>query len=306
MGLGEEPLLSTTSLTVLLVTLILLSAFFSGSETALMRVNRYRLAARARAGHRGARLAARLLEQPDRLIGLILLGNNVVNIAATTLATVIAIRLGVQPAAVVFVLTPIILIFAELAPKTVAALKPEAVAYPAAIVYYPLQWLCTPLLILINAIANGLLRMVGFDAEDETLVSLTSDELRLAVQSGHLLPKSQMMLLRVLDLDSVTVEDIMVPRADINGIDLNDEWPDIVAQIRTSPHTRLPVYRDEFDNVEGVLHLRKVVPHLLRGDFDPVMLKKRHDATVLRAGRHAAQQAAAEFSGQSSAHGPGR
>ncbi|NNF16099.1 MAG: HlyC/CorC family transporter [Gammaproteobacteria bacterium] len=266
---------STATLVGWVIALVILSAFFSGSETALMRVNRYRLAARARSGHRGARLAARLLAKPDRLIGLILLGNNVVNIAATTLATVLAIRLGVQPAAVVFVLTPVILIFAELAPKTVAALRPESIAYPAAVIYYPLLWLCLPLVWIINAIANGLLALFGVSTEDESLTSLNSEELRLAVhEAGHLLPDThQTMLLRVLDLDSITVEDIMVPRAEINGIDLDDPWQDIVTQIRTSPHTRLPVHRDDYETVEGVLHLRKVVPHLLRGDLDEDMLR---------------------------------
>ena len=182
-----------------------------------MRVNRYRLAAKARAGHRGARLAARMLETPDKLIGLILLGNNVVNIAATLLAAKIALRLGVHEAAVVFVLTPIILIFAELAPKTLAAFKPETVAYPAAIVYTPLLMLFAPLVWLINAVANGLLTLFGVSEEDESLTSLTSEELRMAVkEAGALIPSArQSMLLRVLDLDSVTVEDIMIPRAEI-------------------------------------------------------------------------------------------
>lgn len=266
--------LSVTTLIWILLGLILMSGFFSGSETALMRVNRYRLASKARQGHRGAKLAMELLRKPDRLIGLILLGNNVVNIAATTLATVIAIRLNVQPAAVVFVLTPIILIFAELAPKTVAAYKPETVAYPAAIIYYPLLWLFFPFVWTINVIANGLIKLIGIKTDDESLSSLTSEELRLAVNdAGNLLPKTrQTMLLRVLDLDSVTVEDIMITRNEINGIDLDDEWPDILAQLRTSPHTRLPVHRNDYESVEGVLHLRKVVPHLLRGDLEPESL----------------------------------
>ncbi len=240
-----------------------------------MRVNRYRLAAKARAGNRGARLAAKMLEKPDQLIGLILLGNNVVNIAATTLATVIALQIGVQPAAVVFVLTPIILIFAELAPKTLAAFRPEAVAYPSAIIYTPLLWLFRPLVWLINAVANGLLKLLGVSEEDESLTSLTSEELRMAVkEAGALIPSArQTMLLRVLDLDSVTVEDIMIPRADINGIDMDDPWEDIVAQLRTSPHTRLPVYRDEFEKVEGILHLRRVVPQLMRDSLSPEALR---------------------------------
>ncbi|MEM7083875.1 MAG: HlyC/CorC family transporter [Pseudomonadota bacterium] len=256
---------STPELVGFLIGLVFLSAFFSGSETALMRVNRYRLSAKARAGHRGARIAATMLEKPDKLIGLILIGNNVVNVAMTTLSTVIAIRLGWRPETVVVILTPIIVIFAELAPKTLAAFKPEVVAYPAAIVYQPLMILLSPFIWSVNAISNGLLAMFGVSEEDESLTSLTSEELRLAVQeAGNLIPRSrQTMLLRVLELDSVTVEDIMIPRADINGIDLDNDWEAIVRQIRQSNHTLLPVYRDEFEKVEGILHLRKVVPGLL-------------------------------------------
>jgi len=240
-----------------------------------MRVNRYRLSAKARAGHRGARVAASMLEKPDKLIGLILLGNNVVNIAATMLATLITQRLGLHPVTVLVVLTPIILIFAELAPKTLAAFRPESVAYPAAIIYAPLLWICTPFIWSINVVANSLLRLFGVNEEDESLTSLTSEELRMAVkEAGTLIPRTrQTMLLRVLDLDSVTVEDIMIPRAEINGIDLDDDWDDIVAQLRTSPHTRLPVYRDEYEKVEGVLHLRKVVPELMRNAISPEALR---------------------------------
>ena len=241
-----------------------------------MRVNRYRLSAKARAGHRGARIAATMLEKPDKLIGLILIGNNVVNVAMTTLSTVIAFRLGVRPETVVVVLTPIIVIFAELAPKTLAAFKPELVAYPAAIIYQPLLIIFSPFIWLVNAIANGLLGLFGVSEEDESLTSLTSEELRLAVkEAGNLIPRSrQTMLLRVLELDSVTVEDIMIPRAEINGIDLDDDWDDIVAQLRASPFTRLPVYRDEYEKVEGVLHLRKVVPQLMRDTLSPDALRK--------------------------------
>ncbi|MFK8031386.1 MAG: HlyC/CorC family transporter [Gammaproteobacteria bacterium] len=266
---------STPVLIGFLFGLILLSAFFSGSETALMRVNRYRLSAKARKGHRGARVAARLLEKPDQLIGLILLGNNVVNIAATVLATLIAQRIGWGPEIVPIILTPIVLIFAELAPKTVAAYKPESIAYPAAIIYAPLLWVFLPFIYLINKVANGLLKLFGFGDEDESLTSLSSEELRLAVkEAGTLIPQSrQTMLLRVLDLDSVTVEDIMIPRADINGIDMDDDWDDIVSQLRNSPHTRIPVYRDEYEKVEGILHLRKVVPQLMRDSLSPEALR---------------------------------
>ena len=154
---------SLEALLILLIVLLVVSAFFSGSETALMSINRYRLRHAAREGHRAARLVEKLLRRPDRLIGLILLGNNLANIAASALVTVIAIRLGGQGAIVVGagLLTLVVLIFAEVAPKTVAALHPERLAYPAAFVYYPLLKIAYPLVWSVNFLANGLLRIVG-------------------------------------------------------------------------------------------------------------------------------------------------
>jgi Mg2+/Co2+ transporter CorB len=248
---------------VILLVLILLSAFFSGSETALMTLNRYRLKHQADKGHRGARLARRLLRRPDRLLGLILLGNNFVNILAASLATLIALRLYGETgiAIATFLLTLVILIFAEVTPKTLAAIKPERVAFLAAYIYTPLLKLLYPLVWLINIIANRMLAMVGINPATDRNESLDIDELRAVVnEAKQFIPGQHSdMLLKILDLEKASVEDIMIPRSEVTGIDLNDDWNDIEHQITHSQRTRVPVFRDSIDNTIGMLHLRKVL-----------------------------------------------
>lgn len=247
-----------------LVILIFLSAFFSGSETGLFSLNRYRLRHLVKkGGHPGARRAYDLLKRPDRLIGLILLGNNFVNILASSTATVLGLKLfgDAGIAIATGVLTFLILIFAEVAPKTVAALHPERVAFPAAFVLKPLLKLLYPAVWAVNTVANGLLRLFGISTADAPKLHLSSDELRTVVhEAGNMIPqRHQQMLLSILDLEKVTVEDIMIPRNEIIGIDLEDDWSDIVQQINTSHHTRLPVFKGGIDNVIGLVHLRNVL-----------------------------------------------
>jgi len=260
-----------------LIFLIILSAFFSGSETGLMTLNRYRLRHLARARHKGATRAQKLLERPDRLIGLILLGNNFVNILASSLTTVIALRLGGETGIAIGagLLTLVILIFAEVTPKTLAALHPERVAFPAAFVYGPLLWLLYPLVWIVNGIANTLLRLLRIRREDSSTDALSQEELRTVVlEAGALIPKRhQDMLLNIIDLEKVTVEDIMVPRKEIIGINLEDEWETTVRQITNSQYTRLLVFRDNIDHVIGFIHLRKVLPLLKHNTLDEDMLK---------------------------------
>lgn len=245
-----------------LLILLVLSAFFSGSETGLMTLNRYRLRHKAKAGHRAAQLAESLLARPDRLLGLILFGNNLVNIAASVLAGVIAMRLYGETALawVPFALTPVVLIFSEVLPKTYAALHPERVAMPSAYIYYPLLRVFGWLVWLINLATNGLLRLAGVSPGKVAENPLSGEELRTVVQeAGSLIPAAHKdMLLRILELEEASVEDIMVPRSEIAGIDLGDDWNAIVEQLRTSRHARLPVYEETIDNVLGILHLRKV------------------------------------------------
>ena len=246
-----------------LVVLVILSACFSGSETGMMALNRYRLRHLARAGHLGARRASRLLERPDRLIGLILLGNNFVNIAASSLATVLALRLlgeaGIALAA--GLLTLVILIFAEVAPKTFAALHPERVAFPAA---HVLTWLLAvfqPLVAAVNWMANGVLRLLRLPPSGARRDSLSREELRTVVaEAGALIPRRhRQMLMGILDLEKVTVDDIMVPRQEIHAIDLDDPPSEILEQIMHTQHTRVPLYRGDINEIEGVLHLRRVI-----------------------------------------------
>lgn len=250
----------------LLGVLLVLSAFFSGTETALMSINRYRLRHRARQGSRAAKLAEALLKRPDRLIGLILLGNNFVNIFASSLVTVIALRIGGEGAIAIGagLLTLVILIFSEVAPKTLAALHPERIALPAALVYYPLLKVTYPIVWLVNLMANGVLRLLGVRAEQTQGHALSHEELRTVVQeAGALMPKRhQRMLISVLELQDVSVDDIMIPRNEIDGLDLEDDWDDLLEQIAESQHTRLPVYRGDLDHVVGILHLRSIMSEL--------------------------------------------
>ena len=265
-----------TPLSVLLAALlflILLSAFFSGSETGLMTLNRYRLRHLADKQHPGAMRAQQLLQRQDRLIGLILLGNNLVNVLASILMTLITLRLyndtGLLFAAGL-VLTIVILLFAEVTPKTLAALHPERVAFPAAYVYTPLLKLLWPVVWVVNGIANGLLKLLGVSPEHGSSDALTTEELRTVVtEAGAMIPKRhQSMLLNLMDLEKVTVEDIMVPRNEVTGIDVDDDWETSRKLLMDSQYTRLPLYREDINNVIGILHMRDALPLLYRGTLD--------------------------------------
>ena len=249
-------------LVLLLIVLFALSAFFSGSETALMSLDRYKLRHMARK-NKGAKLAQKLLEKPDRLIGLILMGNNLVNILITQIATYLGYLIGGNPgvALATGILTLMLLIFAELAPKTLAAVTPEKLAFPAARIFTPLLKIAFPLVALTNFLANSILRLLGVDPKDIDFHGIGNEELRTIVsESGKKIPQNhQEMLLSVLDLESTTVEDIMIPRYDISGIDLNEPWDDIEDQIIRSPFTRLLVFRENLDHIIGFIHLRKLL-----------------------------------------------
>ena len=250
----------------LLAFLIVCSAFFSSSETGIISLNRYRLRHKAREGHRGAKRASALLSRPDRLLGTILIGNNFVNILASAIATVLAMQIwgeaGIAIATVA--LTIILLIFGEITPKTLAALRPEAIAYPASLPLQVLLKLFYPLMVALNAISNLLLRLFGIDPSSRSSDSLTTEELRSVVrESGHALPESrQNMLLGVLDLETVSVNDIMIPRNEIIGIDLEQPIERIVELLQNTRHTRLPVYRQDINQIEGMVHMRQLARRL--------------------------------------------
>lgn len=261
-----------------LVCLLILSAFFSGSETGLMTLNRYRLRHLAKARHPGATRAQRLLERPDRLIGLILLGNNFVNILASAVATVIGLRLFGEAGIAIAtgILTLLVLIFSEVAPKTLAALHPERIAFPAAFIYIPLLKLLYPLVWVVNQVANALLRLVGVSTEQSGEQALSSEELRTVVmEAGAMIPKRhQKMLLNLLDLEKATVEDIMIPRNEISGIDLSDDIDEIINIITHTQYTRLPVFEESIDHVVGILHLRHVIPLIKRDQLSHDSLRE--------------------------------
>lgn len=276
--MGEDVPLS--ALFGLLIALLLLSAFFSGSETALVSLNRYQLRHKARQGHRGARLAEMLLQRPDRLIGLILLGNNLVNFSAASLVAIIALEMGGEPAVALgtLALTLVVLIFSEAAPKTLAALHPERLAFPAAMIYYPLLKIMHPIVWLTNVASNGVLFLLGVRSSDAELQPLTREELRTVVHEagGRISSRYQQMLLSILDLEKVSVDDVMVPHNEIIGIDLEDGIEEIEAIISKSEHTRLPVYEDNIDSIIGILHLRRLA-NLAPMSFDKNSLRELLD-----------------------------
>lgn len=260
--------LSLSFLFSFISVLILMSAYFSGSETAMMALNRYRLrhlASREKSSS-GARKAARLLQRPDRLLAVILIGNNFVNFLAASLATVIAVRLvGDAGLALAPVLcTLIFLLFAEVAPKTISAAYPERIALPSSHLLMLLLWVTYPLVWSVNLVTNGLLRLFGVSQPDAA-DNLSVEELRTVVYEGSHLGHPQGMLLGILDLDRVTVDDIMVPRSEIVGLDLEDDFDSILVQLRTSRHTRLPVFDREIEALLGVLHMRNA-SHFLMGE----------------------------------------
>jgi len=268
--------ISTEIIFATLGILIIFSAYFSGSETGIMSLNRYRLRHLEKQNHRGAKRVSKLLARPDRLIGLILIGNNRVNIAAGAIATVIGIRLfgdmGILIATIT--LTLIILIFAEVTPKTLAALYPEKIAFPSSIILSLLLKILFPFVVAVNWITNGLLMLIGISPEQRQEHSLSSEELRTVVnESGAMLAKrDQNMLVGILDLDKVTVEDIMIPRNELVGIDINDDWKKIQKQLTQSNHTRVLLYRDNMDDVVGYVHLRDALKLLFKNQFTKTTL----------------------------------
>lgn len=252
---------SLLALLLSFLALIIASAYFSSSETGMMSLNRYRLRHLARTNHAGAKRASKLLETPDKLIGVILIGNNFVNFLAASIATSIAIAVFGDPSPILtaVVLTLVVLIFAEVTPKTIAALYPEKVAYPSSLLLALLLKLLYPVVWIVNVVSNALVRLLGFSSEASGNENqLTPDELRTVVyESGGRIPRRRHgMLMNILDLERVTVDDILVPRHELVGIDIEDDLNDILLQISSAQHTRLPVYKHDIDNIVGVLHLR--------------------------------------------------
>ena len=247
----------------------------------MMSLNRYRLKHLKDNGHKGAKRASKLLARPDRLIGLILIGNNLVNILASAIATIIAIRLlgnaGIAIAAIL--LTLVILIFAEITPKTVAAMYPEKIAFPASLVLSPLLKILYPLVWLVNGVTNSLLKLFGINPREHPQLSITTEELRTIVNdAGHLIPaRHQGMLLNILELEKVTVDDIMIPRNEVYGIDLDESDEAILRRIQSSEYTRIPVYKEDINEISGMLHLRNVSRFINAQGLDRARLLEEMD-----------------------------
>lgn len=274
--------ISTSTLFTILGILLFLSAYFSSSETGMMTINRYRLKHLENEGHKGAIRVQKLLERPDRLIGLILIGNNLVNIAAASVATILCLRLFGDVWGLVvanFGLAFVVLVFAEVTPKTLAALYPEKISFPSSIILLPLMVVLYPAVYFINGICNGLLALLRISPKNNDGQNLSREELRTVVhEAGAMIPKKhQDMLVGILDLEKVTAEDIMVPRSEIVAIDINDDWKDIQKQLINAQHTRVLLFRDSIDDAVGFVHMRDALRLLSKDQFTK--------ATLLRAVR---------------------
>ncbi len=263
-----------------LVFLVVVSAFFSAAEISMVSLNRHRLRHLAGSGHRGARLAERLLARPDRLISVILLGSNAVNALFSTVTTITVVRLmGEDERAVgiaTVVITLVILILTDLAPKTLAALHPERIAFPSAFVLRPMLWLIYPVVWVINGIANGLLWLVGIRVRTRSTEQVSPEELKaMIMEAGVLIPEThQDMLLSILDLEKIVVEDVMVPRNRIEGVDLDAEWEETKSRLTSSRYTRMPAYHGSLENVVGIIHARRVLNLLREGKLNRESLQE--------------------------------
>ena len=267
MNFASTPLLLSLALLVLLVIV----AFSSGTEVAMLSVNRFRIRHRAQSGDRQARALERLLQKPDEWLGANLVILAGASVFASAIATILAQRTGQRYAVPLAgaLLTIIVIVFCELAPKIYGAAQPEGVALHAAGIYRVLVGVARPVLWLTNTLAYGFLRLFGVARATRSDQSLSAEELRTIVtEAAPVIPaRHRQMLLSILDLGHVTVNDIMVPRQEIAGIDLSERWEDILAQLRQTPHTRLPVFEGELDNLVGLLHMRRVAQELVGGTF---------------------------------------
>ena len=261
--------ISLTTLLLFLVVFIILSAFFSISETSMMAINRYRLKHLAQTGHRGAKLTNQLLQKVDRLLSVVLLGSSLVNAAAASLVTVIAIRLFGNHEWVItlgaLVLTFLLLVFSEITPKIIGASYPEKIAFPASFVLSPLLQAAKPVIWFVNLFVHSLLwllriKTLGTGAAHK----LSMEELRMLVlEESHFIPKGhQSILLNILDLEAITVDDVMIPRTQIEAIDIASPPEVMREQLSTAYHARVLAYRENLDNVVGILEVRKALANL--------------------------------------------
>ena len=262
-----------------LIVLLVLSGFFSISETSMMALNRYRLKHLAQSGHRGAKLTTQLLARTDKLLGVILLGNNLVNAACATLVTIITVRLlgegelalSIGTLAVTFA----ILVFSEITPKIMGAAYPERIALPLSFILTPLLKLFYPVIWFVNLFVQALLWTLRLKPGSATASSLSLEELRtMVLEAGHYIPqKHQSILINLFELENITVDDVMTPRNQIEAIDIDAPAEEIRRQLSTSHHTRIPVYQGQLDNIIGLVHARKVLHQTQIGELDADALR---------------------------------
>ncbi|CAM2923942.1 HlyC/CorC family transporter [Glaesserella parasuis] len=270
-----------SSLFITLAILLLLSAFFSGSETGLMSLNRYRIRHLADKGHKGAKLAEKLLSRTDVLLSLILICNNLVNIAASAIATMIGMQLSGEAGVAIAtgLLTFVMLVFSEILPKTIAALYPEKVGFTVSYILMPLQKLLMPLVFFMNLIINGLMKLFRIRKSEKS--GLSAEELRgVVLEAGKFIPTAhQEMLVSILDMEKVTVDDIMVPRNDIGSIDIDDDWKSIMRQLTGAAHAHVVIYKSDMDkNLLGMLRVREAFRLMLeRNEFTKEQLIRAVD-----------------------------
>ena len=260
----------------LIAFLVLMSAFFSGSETGMMAINRYRLKHLVQEKNKSAKRVSKLLERTDRLLGVILIGNNFTHTLATALATVIAIRIWSDNAvlAVTVFMTIVMIIFAEVMPKTIAALKPESVALPASHLLKPLSKVLSPLRTLVSFVSNGTARLFGIDLDSANKDELKPEELRTLLQTSGVPKRQEEMLMGIFDMDNLSVNDVMIPKNEIIGIDINDNLDSILNSLQEIDFTYIPCYEDSIDNIIGFLSLNKKADFLVKGDQSKDSLKE--------------------------------
>ena len=255
--------------------LVLMSAFFSGSETSMMAINRYRLKHLVKEKNKSAKRVSKLLEKTDRLLGVILIGNNFTHTLSTALATVVAIRIWSDNAvlAVTVFMTIIMIIFAEVMPKTIAALKPESIAFPSSYLLKPLSKILSPLITLVSFVSNNVTKLIGIDLDNANKDELKPEELRTLLQTSGVPKRQEEMLMGIFDMDNLSVNDVMIPKNEIIGIDLNDEIEDIVKRLQEIDFTYIPCYEDTIDNIQGFLSLNKKADFLSNEEKSILSLK---------------------------------
>ena len=255
--------------------LVVMSAFFSGSETSMMAINRYRLKHLVKEKNKSAKRVSKLLDKTDRLLGVILIGNNFTHTLSTALATVVAIRIWSDNAvlAVTVFMTIIMIIFAEVMPKTIAALKPESIAFPSSYLLKPLSKILSPLITLVSFVSNNVTKLIGIDLDNANKDELKPEELRTLLQTSGVPKRQEEMLMGIFDMDNLSVNDVMIPKNEIIGIDLKDEIEDIVKRLQEIDFTYIPCYEDTIDNIQGFLSLNKKADFLSNEEKSILSLK---------------------------------